>query len=493
MRYRVGRATALQTFVACAIAIVAIAPLSTNAAEPTLPPPTISDVSAYEITPTTARITWTVDRPATGQVQYGTSSAYGLFSELEPSFTYSTHIQRLTGLDPGTTYHYRVRSEDESGQAVQSEDRLFTTLPLATQAPSMEPITAIYGSAINADSLANSRVGGPFDQKVAYRFRATESSALDAIHIYTIGPEQRGYGAGTGGTMRISVRTDDGTDNHWPSRTILARLTVDSPQTSAGRSYSFSPAPELQAGELYHIVFENMDRNPRANFVSVNGLFVFDSPPRRQPRFANTDWAQLTRLGGSDWSAKRDKGQGTITPIMSLDYANGERAGLGYMEVWSETAKTISGPSRVRQHFYVDGIDRLVSSISVRLARLGGSGPLTVRLESQDGDVIATGEIPASSVERTGSPAKGGSTWARLMLERPITLPAGAGYNLVLSADRDTRYSIFGLREGVAYGYPAPTYFSMGGAEYDDGSGWVALEPPWRGPLDESDLQFYLQ
>jgi len=62
--------------------------------------------------------------------------------------------------------------------------------------------------------------------------------------------------------------------------------------------------------------------------------------------------------------------------------------------------------------------------------------------------------------------------------------------DLVLSAAADTSYSIFVIRKGVSWGFAPTTYFSDGHAQYNPGSGWVAFDPAWRGPLDEGDLQF---
>lgn len=90
----------------------------------------ITDVEAYDITPTSARITWTVSERATGQVEYGPTTTYGSRSTLEDSFEWATHIQQLSGLEPGTTYHFRTHSTTESGITVASDDHTFTTLSL---------------------------------------------------------------------------------------------------------------------------------------------------------------------------------------------------------------------------------------------------------------------------------------------------------------------------------------------------------------------------
>jgi len=39
----------------------------------------------------------------------------------------TSHQQRLAGLSPNTTYHYRVKSSDAAGNPAASPDRTFTT------------------------------------------------------------------------------------------------------------------------------------------------------------------------------------------------------------------------------------------------------------------------------------------------------------------------------------------------------------------------------
>lgn len=491
MRWVTWRAATVRTLILAMVVVVTTVFPATAAAQGE--EPTLSAIEVLDITATSARITWTVDRPATGQIAYGETPDYGRLSDPESSFDYTTHVQRLSDLDPGTTYHFSITSVDESGRSVQSSDRTFTTLPLATPATEDSAEAARFGSAVNADSLWSTSVGGPGGQRVAYRFRATETAALEGIRVYILGPSAAGHGAGTGGVLRVSVRPDDGSDRHRPTGIPLASVDVFAPTTGVGNEYAFEPAPQLQAGTLYHIVFENIDQRPEENYVSVYGLWMYDSQTPRQPRYPDSDWGQLTRSRASDWREPEAGDGGTVTPIMALEYANGAHAGLGYIEVWAPAAKTISGSRSVRQRFLVDRVDRAVASVSIRLARLSGGDPLSVRVETSTGELVASGKVPATSIPRAEAPDAGGGAWARLQFEDPFVLTAGQRYQLTLSTDAATEYSIFSLRTGVSYGYPPETYFELGGAEYDDGTGWVAFDPGWRGPLDESDLQFYFE
>jgi parallel beta-helix repeat protein len=107
---------------------------------PATPGLVISGITVAGITTSTAIVSWTVSAPATGQTEYGTTSAYGMLTALEPSFDYTVHEQQLTGLAPGTTYQFRVRSVDRSGNVALSGNQSFTTLgTTATPAPQPTP------------------------------------------------------------------------------------------------------------------------------------------------------------------------------------------------------------------------------------------------------------------------------------------------------------------------------------------------------------------
>jgi glucose/arabinose dehydrogenase len=106
--------------------IVASAAATYTATYTTDAPPLISNIRAQGISGTRATVTWTTDEPADTQVEYGTTTAYGASSPLDPSLV-TGHQQRLTGLSPNTLYHYRVKSRDAAGNLAVSEDRTLTT------------------------------------------------------------------------------------------------------------------------------------------------------------------------------------------------------------------------------------------------------------------------------------------------------------------------------------------------------------------------------
>ena len=97
-----------------------------NHSIPVVAPANIISVSSGSVTNSGATITWTTDKDATSQVEYGLDTTYGSHSTLASSLT-TNHSVSLSELSSGTTYHYRVKSTDEAGNITFSEDYTFTT------------------------------------------------------------------------------------------------------------------------------------------------------------------------------------------------------------------------------------------------------------------------------------------------------------------------------------------------------------------------------
>ncbi|KAA3614052.1 MAG: T9SS C-terminal target domain-containing protein [Calditrichaeota bacterium] len=92
-------------------------------------PPVISNIVVDAISPNSARINWQTDEPATSQVEYGTTSAYGDTSGLS-SVLVTSHTVELLNLQANTEYHFMVHSQDGNNNSTSSTDQVFSTLPL---------------------------------------------------------------------------------------------------------------------------------------------------------------------------------------------------------------------------------------------------------------------------------------------------------------------------------------------------------------------------
>ena len=347
----------------------------------------------------------------------------------------------------------------------------------------------MYGSALAMDDKNNYQVGWRDNEAVSHRFRAGTSSTLNSVAFVQRGGI--GYSAGNGGRMQISVQTDSG---GIPSGDVLASLTF-SPGNPSGNwenkeALTFPNPAQLTKGVLYHIVFRNPDSSGATNYISVNEVYQYLALADRQPYFSN-DFAVLNNQG-SGWGVLPHD-----TPAMDLTYGNGFHDGNAYTSLVANYYSEISGVQMSREKFTVSGSTRLVSSAAVRVKRVYGSSPLTVRLEGSNGTVLGTGtasgtEIPLSPlpVQVNGSwdASLPGSRWVSVDFAAPITLTSGSTYRLRLSTSDDTLYAALPLREQTDPVWGSRAFHDGVAERTPNGTSWALVYP-----YGELDLQFYLQ
>ena len=300
-----------------------------------------------------------------------------------------------------------------------------------------------------------------------------------------------GYSSGTGGTIRASLQADV---NGAPSGVGLASVTWTPGNPSGNwenKSYHDFPVPyATQAGTLYHLVFANVDADPVANQVSINDAFTYDVTTPRQPAFSD-DFGVLYDKGSGWMALPRD------TPVMDLVYANGRHDGNDYFAVMSYYGIVSGSVNMAREHFTVSGGDRMVTTVSVRVKRISGASPLSIRLETGNGTEIETvlvdgAGIPRSTLPGSGYDANGlgGGRWLTATFAMPHTLVDGQSYNLRISTSSDSEYLVIPIREedtewGAAPQWGAYAFRDGSGQKTTNGSTWADLYP-WA-PVD---LQF---
>ena len=118
-----------------------------------------------DITPTSAVVQFSGGVPTSCDVAYGNDETYGTLAS-DPMMgggAVIDHAVYLTGLTPGTTYHYRITLTDQQARVYQSADATFTTAAAGTswetEAPRGENIAAsvgqIRGVSSNFGGVAN--------------------------------------------------------------------------------------------------------------------------------------------------------------------------------------------------------------------------------------------------------------------------------------------------------------------------------------------------
>lgn len=91
-------------------------------------PPVISAIAVTNLSVNTATITWTTNEASDSNVEYGTSKGYFLTASKGDLVTAHSVDLNKTFLEPGTAYHYIVRSKDASGNEAKSTDQTFSTI-----------------------------------------------------------------------------------------------------------------------------------------------------------------------------------------------------------------------------------------------------------------------------------------------------------------------------------------------------------------------------
>lgn len=355
----------------------------------------------------------------------------------------------------------------------------------------------IYGSAVQADALANTTLG-PGGNEVSCRFRARPGGKLLAIRPFLIWSFRKaGYHGGTGGILQVELQEDDGRPEHRPSGHVLAtslqRLFLVPASDQFFPRITFDRAPRLRPGRLYHVVFSNRHPQAQANFLSINALFSREADQPPQPGRAEEDWALLLRNQFHPaWGLRRTPGtREAFTPILQVECDRGVQ-GLGYVEAWMGAPRPVGGSCRVAERFTVPAPGRTVTGVAVRVRRLRARAPLLLRLETLEGGKVAEVACPGGAVAPTPSGSLGGCGWMEATLPTSVRLHGGMTYRLVLTADEAGAFEAFPLRKGKDKGFTPATFFGDGYAEFKTGKAWEGWAQWGKGERSDSDLQFYL-
>jgi hypothetical protein len=204
----------------------------------------ISDISASDITETSAVITWTTNEDSRGVVDYGTTSSYG--STASDQNLRTSHSVTISGLTPGTTCHYRVTSQDAYGHEAVSGDYSFITAsasePFIVFGPECFNFAATEGGANPEDQtleIWNSGSGtlnwSVSDNANWLTLNPTNGTSIGEHDAVTLSVDISGLAAGTyDATITISASGATNT----PQTTPCVLLTIGSPTTVTTIAYS---------------------------------------------------------------------------------------------------------------------------------------------------------------------------------------------------------------------------------------------------------------
>ncbi len=108
--------------------------------------PEVANIEVKNITRVSATITWTTNENSSSLVEYGTTQNYEIDKQFEPSLI-QNHVISLTNLEENTTYHFRVKSQDHTGNEAASEDFFFSTYKQYSL-KALDNIGALYGNPV---------------------------------------------------------------------------------------------------------------------------------------------------------------------------------------------------------------------------------------------------------------------------------------------------------------------------------------------------------
>jgi hypothetical protein len=199
------------------------------AAPPDLP--AISDISAENVTPAAANLKASIN-PGNGATvylfQFGTGSAYGSTTLTSESIgddnTAHPVSTTLSGLAPGTTYHFRAVAINFGGVS-HSADQTFTTpdLPrIESSASSAVGQTSAHLTASVAGNASPTDVRFEYGTSVAYGQSTPSASAGEDLFGHSVDADVSGLAPGTTYHYRVVAINGIGTSNG-PDQTFTTK------------------------------------------------------------------------------------------------------------------------------------------------------------------------------------------------------------------------------------------------------------------------------
>jgi len=209
---------------------------------PDVTAPLLSSIAAGAVSASSATISWLSNEPATSQVEYGLTTAYGASSPLDTTLL-TSHRVTLTSLTPSTLYHYRVHSRDAAGNSAVSADRTFTTASPDTTPPIISAVAASRVTATGATITWTTNE--PSDSRVEYGPTTTygNSTPLNITLVTSHSMTLSGLTASTTYHFRVTSRDAAG------NVAVSGDSTFMTATATLSRLSNFSTRALVQTGE----------------------------------------------------------------------------------------------------------------------------------------------------------------------------------------------------------------------------------------------------
>ena len=212
--------------------------------------PTVNTTAATTVTSTGATLNGTVNpnnSATTYAFEYGTTTSYGsttTVQNLSAGTSAVTVSSALTGLNPGTTYHYRITATNTAG-TVQGTDQSFVTAGALVPTVTTSAATSVTATGAQLNGAANpngvaATAQFEYGTTTAYGSITTAQNVGSGSISVTISTTLSGLTPNTTYHYRIvatnSAGTSQGTDQSFTTGTAPPVVTTDSASTITGTS-----------------------------------------------------------------------------------------------------------------------------------------------------------------------------------------------------------------------------------------------------------------
>jgi hypothetical protein len=217
----------------------------------------ISNIQVSQISTSSAIVSWDTDNVTSSIIHFGTSAGYGQNTAVDSSLELA-HQQTITGLAPGTTYHFQVGGKDQNGNIAASTDSTFLTQANIANAPTGG------GGTTTTTSPGGSRIVGTND-KIPPKVQIDtppQSSYKDV-------PTLQGTASDDNAVNSVDYSTDDG--KNW--------LPVDTLKDAGRPKVSFSFKPILLEDGNYPVVVRALDSSGNETATATRIIVIDTLPP----------------------------------------------------------------------------------------------------------------------------------------------------------------------------------------------------------------------
>src|SRR3990170_6234665 len=193
--------------------------------------PIISNATTSSISGTSATISWSTNEVSSSQAEFGTSTSYGSSTTIDNTLVTSNTVT-VSGLTSWTTYHFRVKSQDGSGNLTVSSDFTFTTIaPPDTTLPTGTILingNATYTSSASVTLTLSCSDGGTGCSQMQLSNDGTTWSTLESLATTKSWTLSGGQGSKT-----VYARYRDGAGNTSTNYTDTISLDSAAPALSS--------------------------------------------------------------------------------------------------------------------------------------------------------------------------------------------------------------------------------------------------------------------